>query len=240
MPAVETRLLKTARLARGEPLAEVSELALLYDPEVDAYCLQLLSAPVEPPLALVEYWFGNLEQTERQAVVVFGARFTGWSDGRGWAASEFAKPEALTVRCRERLLNYLGPSPDGLQLQMTCSVWTVPVGHPMTRCCYYESAGWSALCQIGPSNRISIFFLQICPASGWILGTLNSRPTERRRSYSRQEIGLSFWCLPMLNFLAIANSPGSGTSNNCPRATQRNFLAQVLIHLPRAYSVHIL
>jgi hypothetical protein len=74
---VENRLLKTARLAPGEPLAEVSELALLYDPEVDAYCLQLLPAPDEPPLA--EYWFGSLEQAERQAGLVFGARFTGWS-----------------------------------------------------------------------------------------------------------------------------------------------------------------
>jgi len=81
MPLMENRLLKTARLAPGEPLAEVSELALVHDPEVDAYCLQLLSAPDDPPLA--EYWFGNLEQTERQAVVVFGSRFTGWSDGAG-------------------------------------------------------------------------------------------------------------------------------------------------------------
>jgi hypothetical protein len=78
---VENRPLKTARLAPGEPLAEVSELAMLYDPEVDAYCLQLLSAPDEPPLA--EYWFGNLEQAERQAGLVFGARFTGWSEASG-------------------------------------------------------------------------------------------------------------------------------------------------------------
>ena len=78
---METRLLTTARLAPGEPLAEVSELALLYDPEVDAYCLQLLASPDEPPLA--EYWFGNRDQTERQAGVVFGARFTGWSEGTG-------------------------------------------------------------------------------------------------------------------------------------------------------------
>ena len=47
---MENRLLKTARLAPGEPLAEVSQLAMLYDPEVDAYCLQLLSSPDEPPL----------------------------------------------------------------------------------------------------------------------------------------------------------------------------------------------
>lgn len=79
MPGMEIRLLKTARLAPGEPLAEVSELAVLYDPEVDAYCLQLLSSPDDPPLA--EYWFGSREQTERQAVVVFGVRFTGWSEG---------------------------------------------------------------------------------------------------------------------------------------------------------------
>ncbi len=78
---MENRLLKTARLAPGEPLAEVSRLAMLYDPEVDAYCLQLLSAPDEPPLA--EYWFGSFEQAERQAVLVFGVRFTGWSDGAG-------------------------------------------------------------------------------------------------------------------------------------------------------------
>jgi hypothetical protein len=78
---VENRLLKTARLAPGEPLAEVSDLAMLHDPEVDAYCLQLLPGPDEPPLA--EYWFGNLEQAERQAVLVFGGRFTGWREGAG-------------------------------------------------------------------------------------------------------------------------------------------------------------
>jgi hypothetical protein len=78
---VGNRLVKTARLSPGEPLPEVSQLAMLYDPEVDAYCLQLLSSPDEPPLA--EYWFGNLEQTERQALVVFGVRFTGWSEGAG-------------------------------------------------------------------------------------------------------------------------------------------------------------
>lgn len=78
---VENRLLKTARLAPGEPLAEVSQLAMLYDPEVDAYCLQLLSSPDEPPLA--EYWFGSVEQAERQAVTVFGVRFTGWIEGAG-------------------------------------------------------------------------------------------------------------------------------------------------------------
>jgi hypothetical protein len=65
----------------GEPLPEVSELAILYDAEVDAYCLQLLASPDEPPLA--EYWFGSVEQAERQAVVLFGARFTGWSERAG-------------------------------------------------------------------------------------------------------------------------------------------------------------
>ncbi len=74
-------MLKTARLAPGESLPEVSHLAMLYDPEVDAYCLQLLSSPDEPPLA--EYWFGSVEQAERQAVVVFGVRFAGWIEGAG-------------------------------------------------------------------------------------------------------------------------------------------------------------
>lgn len=78
---MEYRLLKTARLAQGEPLPEVTDLAVLYDSEVDAYSLQLLSAPDEPPVA--EYWFGSAEQAERQAGVVFGARFTGWSDAVG-------------------------------------------------------------------------------------------------------------------------------------------------------------
>ena len=78
---MENRLLKTARLLPGEPLAEVSGLAMLHDPEVDAYCLQLLSSPDDAPLA--EYWFGSFEQAERQAVVVFGERFTGWSEGAG-------------------------------------------------------------------------------------------------------------------------------------------------------------
>ena len=78
---MENRLLRTARLSPGEPLAEVSQLAMLYDPEVDAYCLQLLSSPDEPPL--VEYWFGSVEQAERQALVVFGVRFAGWSEGAG-------------------------------------------------------------------------------------------------------------------------------------------------------------
>jgi hypothetical protein len=78
---VENRLVRTARLSPGEPLAEVSQLAMLYDPEVDAYCLQLLSSPDETPLA--EYWFGSFEQAERQAVVVFGVRFAGWSEGEG-------------------------------------------------------------------------------------------------------------------------------------------------------------
>jgi hypothetical protein len=36
---VENRLVRTARLSPGEPLAEVSQLAMLYDAEVDAYCL---------------------------------------------------------------------------------------------------------------------------------------------------------------------------------------------------------
>lgn len=62
----------------GAPLAEVSILALLYDAEVDAYCLQLVASPDEPPLA--EYWFGSVEQAERQAVMVFGERFAGWSE----------------------------------------------------------------------------------------------------------------------------------------------------------------
>jgi hypothetical protein len=75
---MEYRLLKTARLGPGEPLPDVTELALLHDPEVDAYSLQLLSAPGEPSAA--EYWFGSLEQAERQAGLVFGTRFTGWTD----------------------------------------------------------------------------------------------------------------------------------------------------------------
>jgi hypothetical protein len=87
---VENRLLKTARLSPGEPLAEVSELAMLYDPEVDAYCLQLLSASDEPPLA--EYWFGNVEQTERKALVVLGVRFTGWTEAAGLGKRPFEEP----------------------------------------------------------------------------------------------------------------------------------------------------
>ena len=78
---MENRLLKTARLLPGEPLAEVSHLVIVYDSEVDAYCLQLLASPDEPPLA--EYWFGSVEQAERQAGVLFGVRFTGWSEGAG-------------------------------------------------------------------------------------------------------------------------------------------------------------
>lgn len=65
----------------GEPLSEVSRLAMIYDGEVDAYCLQLLASPDEP--ALAEYWFGSVEQAERQAVTMFGARFTGWSEAAG-------------------------------------------------------------------------------------------------------------------------------------------------------------
>jgi hypothetical protein len=80
-PIVENHLLKTARLAPGEPLAEVSALALIHDPEVDACCLLLLPSLDEPPLA--EYWFGSFEQAERQAVVLFGARFAGWIEGEG-------------------------------------------------------------------------------------------------------------------------------------------------------------
>jgi hypothetical protein len=80
-PIVENHFLKTARLAPGEPLAEVSALALIHDPEVDAYCLLLLPTLDEPPLA--EYWFGSLEQAERQAGTVFGARFVGWDNGEG-------------------------------------------------------------------------------------------------------------------------------------------------------------
>lgn len=76
---VENRLHKTSRLLPGEPLPEVSDLAMIYDAEVGAYCLQLLSAPDEP--ALAEYWFGSVEQAERQAAVVFGARFVGWREG---------------------------------------------------------------------------------------------------------------------------------------------------------------
>lgn len=78
---MENHLLKTARLAPGEPLAEVSALALIHDPEVDACCLLLLPSLDEPPLA--EYWFGSLEQAERQAVIVFGARFVGWDEEEG-------------------------------------------------------------------------------------------------------------------------------------------------------------
>ena len=81
MLIVENRLLRTARLSPGEPLAEVSQLAMIYDPKVDAYCLRLISSPDEPPVA--EYWFGSFEQAERQAVVVFGVRFTGWNEGAG-------------------------------------------------------------------------------------------------------------------------------------------------------------
>jgi hypothetical protein len=80
-PIVETHFLKTARLAPGEPLPEVSALALIFDSEVDACCLMLLPSLDEPPLA--EYWFGSLEQAERQAVTVFGARFVGWNEGEG-------------------------------------------------------------------------------------------------------------------------------------------------------------
>jgi hypothetical protein len=76
---VDTRLINTARLAPGEPLAEVSALALIYDAEVDAYCLALLAPP--DGLPLVEYWFGGLERAQSQAVTVFGARFVGWDNG---------------------------------------------------------------------------------------------------------------------------------------------------------------
>lgn len=62
-------------------MAEVSALVLIYDPEVSAYSLQLVSSPGEPPLA--EYWFGSFEQAERQAVTLFGVRFSGWSTGAG-------------------------------------------------------------------------------------------------------------------------------------------------------------
>ena len=80
-PIMETHFLKTAHLAPGEPLAEVSALALIFDSEVDASCLMLLPSLDEPPLA--EYWFGSLEEAERQAVIVFGARFVGWNEGEG-------------------------------------------------------------------------------------------------------------------------------------------------------------
>lgn len=80
---MENRLLKNARLLPGEPLPEVSELVILYDAEVDAYCLQLLASPEEDEPPLAEYWFGSVEQAERQGVTVFGARFTEWSEGAG-------------------------------------------------------------------------------------------------------------------------------------------------------------
>lgn len=80
-PIVEDRFLKTAHLAPGELLAEVSTLALIHDPEVDACCLLLLPSLDEPPLA--EYWFGSFEQAERRAVRVFGARFVVWDGGDG-------------------------------------------------------------------------------------------------------------------------------------------------------------
>ena len=73
---MEDRLVGTARLSPGEPLAEVSQLAMIYDPEVDAYCLRLMTSPDEPPVA--EYWFSSFERAERQAVEVFGTRFAGW------------------------------------------------------------------------------------------------------------------------------------------------------------------
>lgn len=76
---MENRLVKTARLLPGEPLAEVSQLAMIYDSEVDAYCLRLMSSPDEPPVA--EYWFGSFERAERQAGIVFGVRFAGWTEG---------------------------------------------------------------------------------------------------------------------------------------------------------------
>jgi hypothetical protein len=76
---VEDRLVRTARLSPGEPLAEVSHLAMMYDPEVDAYRLRLMASPDDPPVA--EYWFTSFERAERQAVAVFGARFAGWDEG---------------------------------------------------------------------------------------------------------------------------------------------------------------
>jgi hypothetical protein len=92
---------------------------MLYDPEVDAYCLRLMSSPDEPPVA--EYWFGSFEQAERQAVVVFGARFTGWSEGASWAEKRFAEPmiadrftqsaiSRLAVKVNKSNLTLLGPS----------------------------------------------------------------------------------------------------------------------------------
>ncbi len=76
---MEDRLVKTARLSPGEPLAEVSQLAMIYDPEVDAYCLRLIASPDDPPVA--EYWLTSFERAERQAIAVFGARFAGWDEG---------------------------------------------------------------------------------------------------------------------------------------------------------------
>lgn len=76
---MENRLVRTARLSPGEPLAEVSHLAMMYDPEVDAYCLRLMASPDDPPVA--EYWLTSFERAERQAVAVFGARFAGWDEG---------------------------------------------------------------------------------------------------------------------------------------------------------------
>jgi hypothetical protein len=76
---VEDRLVRTARLSPGEPLAEVSYLAMTYDPEVDAYCLRLMASPDDPPVA--EYWLTSFERAERQAVAVFGARLAGWDEG---------------------------------------------------------------------------------------------------------------------------------------------------------------
>ena len=57
----------------------MSHLAIIYDPEVDAYRLRLMVSPDDPPVA--EYWFTSFERAERQAVVVFGARFAGWDEG---------------------------------------------------------------------------------------------------------------------------------------------------------------
>lgn len=75
---MEHRLLRTARLSPGEPLAEVSQLAVIYDSEVDAYCLQLMVSADDPPVA--EYWFASVERAEGQASAVFGARFAGWDE----------------------------------------------------------------------------------------------------------------------------------------------------------------
>lgn len=75
---MEDRLLRTARLLPGEPLGEVSQLAVIYDSEVDAYCLRLMASADDPPVA--EYWFASLERTEGQASTVFGARFAGWDE----------------------------------------------------------------------------------------------------------------------------------------------------------------